>query len=62
MKLRILSSACNDLASGRAFYDRQGEGLGDYFFNSVFADMDSVALYAGIHLKVYGFHRLLAKQ
>ena len=62
MKLRILSSAFNDLAAGREFYERQGEGLGDYFFDSVFADIDSLTLYAGIHLKVYGFHRLLAKR
>lgn len=27
MKIRILSSAFNDLADGRDFYERQGEGL-----------------------------------
>jgi len=44
MKVRILTSAFNDLAAGREFYERQGEGLGDYFFDSVFADIDSLAL------------------
>jgi|ERR1017187_1346571 hypothetical protein len=60
MKVRIFTSAINDLAAGREFYDRQGEGLGDYFFDSVFADIDSLALYGGIHLKVFGHHRRLA--
>ncbi len=60
MKVRMLTSAFNDLAAGRKFYDRQGEGLGDYFFDSVFADIDSLALYGGIHLNVFGFHRQLA--
>ena len=56
----ILTSAFNDLAAGREFYDRQGEGLGGYFFDSVFAEIDSLSLYGGIHLKVFGYHRRLA--
>jgi len=36
--------------------------VGDYFFDSLFADIDSLALYAGIHLKIFGYHRLLAKR
>ena len=62
MKVRILTSAFNDLAAGRGFYDKQGEGLGDYFFDSVFSDIDSLALYGGIHRKVFGHHRLLASR
>src|SRR5438552_2795419 len=62
MTVRILTSALNDLAAGRVFYDKQGEGLGDYFFDSVFADIDSLALYGGIHLKVFDYHRRLASR
>lgn len=62
MKVRILSSAFNDLARGRDFYERQGEGLGGYFLDSLFSDIDSLLLYAGIHRKVFGFHRLLSKR
>jgi hypothetical protein len=60
MKVRVLRPALNDLAVGRRFYDRQQVGVGDYFFDSVFADIDSLALYAGIHRIVFGFHRKLA--
>jgi plasmid stabilization system protein ParE len=62
MNLRILASARNDLADGRDFYERQGEGLGGYFLDSLFSDIDSLMLYAGIHRKVFGFHRLLSKR
>ncbi len=60
MKIRILTSACNDLADGRDFYDRQAEGVGDYFMDSLFADIDSLAIHAGAHRKVFGFHRMLS--
>lgn len=49
MKIEILSSAMSDLMEGRHFYEGQGEGLGEYFFDSLFSDIDSLTLYAGIH-------------
>ena len=62
MKLVILPSARNDLAEGFGFYERQQEGLGGYFLESLFSDIDSLRLYPGIHLKVFGNHRLLSKR
>jgi plasmid stabilization system protein ParE len=62
MNLRILASARDDLAEARDFYERQGEGLGGYFLNSLFSDIESLMLYAGIHRKIFGFHRLLSKR
>jgi hypothetical protein len=62
MTLKILPSALDDLAEGRRFYASQSEGLGSYFFDSVFADTDSLELFGGIHRKVFGHHRLLAKR
>ena len=62
MKIKILSSAINDLKQGRLFYEKQGEGIGDYFFDSLFSDIDSLNLYAGIHPKYFGYYRMLAKR
>jgi hypothetical protein len=62
MKIKILASAVDDLHTGRLFYEKQGEGLGEYFFDSLFSDIDSLLLFAGIHLKVFGYHRLLSKR
>ena len=62
MKLRILPSAIEDLSDGFRFYETQVEGLGSYFLESLFSDIDSLTLYAGIHQKVFGYHRLLSKR
>ncbi len=62
MKIQVLSSAMDDLHKGRLFYERQGEGVGEYYFDSLFADIDSLALYAGIHQKIFGYCRMLAKR
>ncbi len=62
MRVRILDSALHDLDRGRMFYDRQGEGLGAYFLDSLFSEIDSLVLFAGIHRKVFAFHRLLARR
>lgn len=62
MKIKILTSALDDLAEGRLFYEKQGQGLGDYFFDSLFSDIDSLTLYAGIHQQFFGYWRLLSKR
>jgi plasmid stabilization system protein ParE len=62
MKLRILPAAIGDLDSGRLFYTRQGEYLGDYFLDSLSSDIDSLALHAGVHLRVFGYYRLLSRR
>lgn len=62
MRIRILNSAYNDLLEGKLFYEKQADDLGDYFLNSLFADIDSLLLYGGTHMEVFGFHRLLSKR
>lgn len=62
MKLQIRPSALQDLTRGRWFYDSQELGVGDYFFDSIFADIDSLTLFGGIHPQVMGYHRMLAKR
>jgi plasmid stabilization system protein ParE len=62
MRVRILDSAIEDLDCGRQFYERQGEGLGAYFLDSLLAEIDSLVLYGGIHRRVFGYHRLIARR
>jgi len=62
MTIVILPSARDDLADGLAFYENQQPGLGTYFLESLFSDIDSLRLYAGAHRRVFGFHRLLSKR
>ena len=44
------------------FYVRQGKSVGDYFLDSLFSDIDSLELYAGVHMKVFDYHRMLARR
>ena len=62
MRIRILSSAFQDLVAGRKFYDKIEEGLGDYFFDSLFSDIDSLVIYGGVHQRMFGHYRMLAKR
>jgi plasmid stabilization system protein ParE len=48
MKIAILPSARED--------------LGSYFLESLYGDIESLQLYAGIHLRVFGYYRLLSKR
>jgi len=62
MKLGISSGAEADVADGYWFYERQSLGLGDYFRSCIFADIESLAYFGGIHEIVDGFHRSLSKR
>ncbi len=62
MKIEILDEAEQDLIDGFRFYEAQGVGLGEYFLDSVFADIDSLRLHAGIHPRHFGCHRLLSRR
>lgn len=61
MTISVQPSALADLRRGFRFYERQGEGLGTYFLDSLYSDIDSLRLYAGIHPVHFGkFFRLLS--
>ena len=62
MRIEILCEAQQDLTDGFRFYESQAIGLGDYFLDSLFSDIDSLHLYAGIHALHFGYHRLLSKR
>ncbi len=62
MLIEILPSAKEDLAEGFLFYEDQGRGLGTYFLESLFSDIDCLKLYAAIHRKEFGYYRLLSKR
>lgn len=62
MKLRILSLAENDLLDGFRFYERQSAGVGSYFLETLLADIESLRLHAGVHRRVFGYHRLLSRR
>jgi plasmid stabilization system protein ParE len=62
MIVEIALAAENDLADGYWFYERQHQGLGNYFRVNLVADIESLALTGGIHEIELGFHRAMSKR
>jgi plasmid stabilization system protein ParE len=62
LKIVVLDSAKEHLIEGFSFYEKQSPELGTYFLDSLFADIDSLALYAGIHLSFNGYQRCHARR
>lgn len=62
MKIRILDIAERDLQFGFFFYEAQQPGIGEYFLDSIYSEIDSLLLFAGIHKQVFGYHRQLCKR
>jgi len=56
MKIEILDAAENDSANGIRFYESQSVNLGNYFLDSILSDIDSLYLYASIHIKIDGYY------
>ena len=60
--IRVVSECFDDLKAGQHFYNQSELGVGDYFYDSIIADIHSLILYAGIHPKVAGLYRMPAKR
>jgi hypothetical protein len=62
MRIEVRERARQDFLEGFHFYDRQSEGVGRYFADSVMADIESLRLYAGIHARHSGYYRMIARR
>jgi hypothetical protein len=58
----VLEQASDDINEGRHFYNTNGINIGDYFFDSILSDIESLKIYAGIHSKHFGLYRMLSKR
>ena len=58
----ILKEVADDLNDGKAFYDQRESGVGDYFWDSLLGDIESLVIYAGIHNREHGLYRMLSKR
>lgn len=62
MKIEILDEAEKDIVIGISFYEAQKDGLGKYFLDSILSDIESLHIYAGIHVVISEYYRLLSKR
>lgn len=58
----ILKDAVTDLDDGKLFYNKQGRSVGDYFWDTLLSDIESLVVYAGIHRKKYGYYQMFSKR
>ncbi len=58
----ILKEAVSDLRTGRSFYSNTEKGVGNYFWDSLIADIESLVIYAGIHNKKSEFYCMPVKR
>ncbi len=49
----ILEEAVDDMNAGKFFYDGQEPGIGDYFWDCIITDIESLKIYGGIHRKMH---------
>lgn len=62
MRIQILDQAKLDLKDGFEFYEKREENLGHYFLDTLYSDIDCLAIYGGIHAIRHGFHWMLSKR
>ena len=63
VRVQIARSAETDLLEGYVFYEQQQAGIGDYFLDSLSADIDALALSAGVHPRPDSrLHRTLSRR
>lgn len=58
----VSEDALSDLDAGKFFYDNREAGVGQYFIDSLIADLESLRFYSGIHIKCFDCHRMLSKR
>ena len=63
IEIKISEDALRDLNEGFLFYEAQEVGLGDYFIASIWSDIESLKISAGVHRTVYAnYHRQLYRR
>ena len=55
MRIEILDEAQEDLIEGFRFYQGRALGVGFYFLDCLFSDIDSLVLFAEIHQVIYSW-------
>lgn len=59
----VASDAKRDIGNGFRFYAKQSEPTARYFFDAVQAELASLAVWAGVHVKTPGgAHRMMVRR
>ncbi len=58
----VMREVADDLNDGKAFYKQREPGIGEYFWDSLLADIESLFIYAGVHTRGQGLYRMLSRR
>ncbi len=58
----ILKEVIEDIKERKRFYDQIQMGIGDYFWDCIVADIESLLIFAGIHKKRNDLFQMLSKR
>lgn len=58
----VLEDVIDDMNEGRKFYAQRKPWLGEYFWDSILSDIESLYLFAGTHQRQFGSYRLISKR
>jgi len=58
----VMKEVADDPNDGKAFYEQRESGIGEYFWDSLIADIESLVIYAGVHIREHGLYRMLSKR
>ncbi len=61
-KVLLSKETEEDIKNGIDFYEGLEINFGSYFLNYIMAEIESLKIYKGIHMKVDGFYRMLSKK
>jgi len=62
VKIVVTNAARENIIEGFRFYEEQVSGLGQYYRESIYSDIDSLEIYAGVHEIFHGaYYRLISK-
>ncbi len=60
--IHVSSDAEGDLEDGRNFYNQQQQGIGNYFWDTLISDIESLLISAGVHAKKFDYYRMSSKR
>ena len=49
----VMKEAADDLNDGKALYEQRESGIGECFWESLLADIESLFIYAGVHINLF---------
>lgn len=62
MTVQVVRAAKADIAASHRFYEKQQQGLGNYFVECILGDIAELEKTGGIHRKTRGYHHVNSKR